>query len=87
MTPASSRDSNARKTELVIDIVMRGIDGAAKIDDFYQPEVTTMSGVQCKNEQEGVARPPPQSGRSRLFLPFSQMTVIIVQIPANADVC
>lgn len=41
---------------------MRGIDGAAKIDDFYQPEVTTMSGVQCKNEQEGVASPPPRVG-------------------------
>lgn len=42
MTPARSRDSDGRKTEVVIDIMMRGTDGVAKIDDFYKPEVITM---------------------------------------------
>lgn len=44
MTPASGRGSGVRKKqELVIDIMMRGIDGAAEIDEFYQPGVTTTS--------------------------------------------
>lgn len=42
MMAASSRDSNVRKTEVVIDIMRRGIDGVAKRDDFYKAEVITM---------------------------------------------
>lgn len=42
MTAARSRDSNVRKTEVVIDIMMCGIDGVAKRDDFYKAEVITM---------------------------------------------